>query len=264
MNRLDDLEAQSIFVFREAFARLRRIALLWSLGKDSNVMIWIARKAFFGRIPFPVLHVDTGKKFPEMYAFRDRYAGEWNLDLKIEQCPPVDVIDPTLPPAARSAARKTEGLKLAVAKYGFDGLIAGIRRDEEPTRAKERVFSPRGREGGWAIGDQPPEFWDQFNAAPPPGAHLRIHPILNWTELDIWTYTRREGIPIIPLYIARDGKRYRSLGDADITFPVPSQAGTIDEIISELEATKIPERSGRAMDHESEDAFERLRVTGYL
>lgn len=264
MERLDDLEAQSVFIFREAFARLKRIALLWSLGKDSNVMVWIARKAFFGRIPFPVLHVDTGKKFPEMYAFRDRYSVEWALDLKIEPCPPLEVIDPTLPPAARSAARKTEGLRLALAKYGFDGLIAGIRRDEEPTRAKERVFSPRGREGEWDVRDQPPEFWDHFNAAPPAGAHLRIHPILQWTEADIWAYTKREGIPIIPLYLAREGKRYRSLGDADITFPVPSRAATIDAIISELAATKIPERAGRAMDHEAEDAFERLRRNGYL
>ena len=264
MDRLDDLEAQSVFIFREAFGRLKRLALLWSLGKDSNVMICLARKAFFGRVPFPVLHVDTGKKFPEMYAFRERYAAEWSLDLKVEPCPPLDAVDPTLPPAARSAARKTEGLRLALAKYGFDGLIAGIRRDEEPTRAKERVFSPRGREGEWDVADQPPEFWDHFNAAPPIGAHLRIHPILHWTEADIWAYTKREAIPIIPLYLARDGKRYRSLGDADITFPVASRATTIDAIISELEATKIPERAGRAMDHEAEDAFERLRRSGYL
>jgi sulfate adenylyltransferase subunit 2 len=264
VNRLDELEAQSIFVFREAFARLRRVALLWSLGKDSNVMIWLARKAFFGRVPFPVLHVDTGKKFTEMYAFRERFAAEWNLDLKVEPCPPIEAIDPTLPPAARSAGRKTAGLKHAVEKYGFDGLVAGIRRDEEPTRAKERVFSPRRSEGDWDVRDQPPEFWDHFNAAPSPGAHLRIHPILHWTELDIWHYTRREGIPIIPLYLARGGKRYRSLGDTDITFPVDSEAATIDAIVAELEATRIPERSGRAMDNETEDAFERLRVSGYL
>src|ERR1700687_2541808 len=182
MDHLDALEAQSIYIFREAFARLKKLALLWSLGKDSNVMIWLARKAFFGRVPFPALHGDTEKKFPEMYAFRDRYGKKWELDLKIEPCPPLEAIDPTLPPAARSAARKTDGLKLALAKYGFDGLIAGIRRDEEATRAKERVFSPRGTEGGWDVRDQPPEFWDQFNASPPPGAHLRVHPILHWTE----------------------------------------------------------------------------------
>src|SRR5262245_59754210 len=146
MDHLDALEAQSIYIFREAFARLKKLALLWSLGKDSNVMIWLARKAFFGGVPFPAMHVDTGKKFAEMYAFRDRYAKEWNLDLRVEPCPPIDAVDPTLPPAARSAARKTEGLKLALAKHGFDGLIAGIRRDEEATRAKERVFSPRGLE----------------------------------------------------------------------------------------------------------------------
>jgi sulfate adenylyltransferase subunit 2 len=264
MDRLDELESQSVFILREAFARLKHIAILWSLGKDSNVVIWLARKAFFGRVPCPVMHVDTGKKFAEMYAFRERYAKEWQLDLVIEPCPPIEAVDPTLPPAARSAARKTEGLKLALAKYGFDGLIAGIRRDEEATRAKERVFSPRGAEGLWDVRDQPAEFWNHFNASPPPGAHLRIHPILHWTESDIWAYTRRERIPIVPLYLARDGKRYRSLGDADITSPIASHASTIDEVIAELDATKIPERSGRAMDHESEDAFERLRRAGYL
>jgi len=264
IDRLDELESQSIFVLREAFARLKNVALLWSLGKDSNVMIWLARKAFFGRVPFPVMHVDTGKKFAEMYAFRDRYRREWQLDLVIEPCPPLETVDPTLPPAARSAARKTEGLKLALARHGFDGLIAGIRRDEEPTRAKERVFSLRGSAGGWDVRDQAPEFWNHFNASPPRGAHMRIHPILHWTEADVWAYTRREGIPIIPLYLARNGERYRSLGDADITRPVRSSASTIDEILAELDVTRVSERSGRAMDHETEDAFERLRVSGYL
>lgn len=264
LDRLDELEAQSIFILREAFARMQKLALLWSLGKDSNVMIWLARKAFFGRVPFPVMHVDTGKKFPEMYAFRDRYSREWDLDLIVEPCPALETVDATLPKAARSAARKTEGLKLALAKHGFDSLIAGIRRDEEPTRAKERVFSPRGIEGDWDVRKQPLEFWDHFNARLPAGAHLRVHPILQWTEADIWAYSRREGIPLIDLYFAKGGKRYRSLGDMDITFPVDSTASSIDEIIEELEITKVPERAGRAMDHESEDAFERLRVSGYL
>jgi sulfate adenylyltransferase subunit 2 len=264
LHRLDELEAQSIYILREAFARMNRLALLWSLGKDSNVMIWLARKAFFGRVPFPVMHVDTARKFPEMYAFRDRYATEWELTLIVEPCPPIEATDATLPPAARSAARKTEGLKLALTKHGFDGLIAGIRRDEEATRAKERVFSPRGLEGQWDVRGQPMEFWDQFNARLPAGAHLRVHPILQWTEADIWAYTRRENIPVIPLYFSKNGKRYRSLGDSDITFPVASEAATVDEIITELGQTKTPERAGRAMDHESEDAFERLRLSGYL
>src|SRR6201999_1697458 len=182
--------------------------------------------------------------------------------MRIKPCPPIDAVDPTLTPAARSPARKTEGRKTALAKHAVDGLIAGIRRDEEATRAKERVFPPRGLEGGWDVRDQPPEFWDQFNASPPPGAHWRIHPILHRTEADIWAYTRRENIPIIPLYLAKDGKRYRSLGDADITFPVTSHATNIDEILAELERTKVPERAGRALDHETEDAFERLPLGG--
>lgn len=264
MDRLDELEAQSIFILREAFAQMKKVALLWSLGKDSNVMIWLARKAFFGRLPFPVMHVDTGRKFPEMYDFRNRYAGQWGLDLIVEDCPPIEATDASLPPAARSAARKTEGLKLALAKHGFDGLIAGIRRDEEATRAKERFFSPRGVDGAWDVRDQPPEFWDQYNTVRAPGTHVRVHPILHWTESDIWTYTRRENIPVIPLYFSHNGERYRSLGDKDITRPVPSLASTLDEIIDELAGTRTSERSGRAMDHESEDSFERLRAAGYL
>ncbi|MCF8469218.1 MAG: sulfate adenylyltransferase subunit 2 [Parvibaculum sp.] len=264
MDRLDQLESQSIFIFREAFNKIDKIAMLWSLGKDSNVMIWLARKAFFGHIPFPVMHVDTGKKFPEMYDFRDRYAGEWGLNFIREECPPLETIDDTLPPAARSAARKTEGLKLAIKKHGFNALFAGIRRDEEATRAKERVFSPRGLAGQWDFKDQPPEFWDQFKTDFPPGTHIRIHPLLHWTEIDIWLYTQREQIPTIPLYFSKDGQRYRSLGDKDITSPIASTASTIEEIIEELRTTRISERSGRAMDHESEDAFERLRADGYL
>lgn len=264
MDRLDHLESQSIYIFREAFNRIDNIAMLWSLGKDSNVMIWLARKAFFGHVPFPVMHVDTEKKFPEMYAFRDTYAKEWNLNFIRELCPPIEATDETLPPAARSAARKTEGLKLAIKKHGFNALFAGIRRDEEATRAKERVFSPRGVQGQWDFKDQPPEFWDQYKTDFPPGTHIRVHPLLHWTEIDIWLYTARERIPTIPLYFSKDGKRYRSLGDKDITFPVASNATTIAEIIEELRTTKVSERSGRAMDHESEDAFERLRADGYL
>ena len=264
MDHLDQLEAQSVFILREAFNRIERMVMLWSLGKDSNVMIWLARKAFFGHVPFPVMHIDTGRKFPEMYAFRDKFSREWGLKLILEECPPVEEVDPSLPPAARSAARKTLGLKNAIAKHAFTGVVAGIRRDEEAIRAKERVFSPRGDAGQWDFRDQPPEFWDFFNTDLPQGTHLRIHPLLHWTELDIWLYTKREGIPVIDLYFAKNGIRYRSLGDKDITHPVPSTASTLDEIIAELRATRTPERAGRAMDHESEDAFERLRADGYM
>lgn len=264
MDDLSRLEAQSVYILREAYSRVEPLVMLWSLGKDSNVMIWLARKAFFGRVPFPVLHVDTGKKFKEMYDFRERYAAEWGLDLWVRDCPPIEEIDPSLPPAARSAARKTAGLRRVIEAEGINGIIAGIRRDEQATRAKERVFSPRDESGRWDFRDQPPEFWDQYKTETPPGAHLRIHPLLHWTELDIWRYVKREGIPVVPLYFARNGKRYRSLGDQDITFPVDSDASTIDEIIAELETTKTSERAGRAMDHEREDAFERLRASGYM
>jgi sulfate adenylyltransferase subunit 2 len=264
MDHLDQLESQSVYIFREAFARIDRLAMLWSLGKDSNVMVWLAKKAFFGRVPFPVMHIDTHKKFPEMYAFRDRYAVEWDLNFIREECPPIEAVDQTLPPAARSAARKTLGLRDAIAKHQFNGIIAGIRRDEESVRAKERYFSPRGDTGAWDFRDQPPEFWDHFNTNLPAGTHLRVHPLLHWTELDIWRYIERERIPVVDLYFAKNGKRYRSLGDQDITFPIDSQASTIAEIIDELETTTAPERAGRAMDRETEDAFERLRAAGYM
>lgn len=264
MERLDELEAQSIYILREAHNRIAPLAMLWSLGKDSNAMVWLARKAFFGHVPFPALHVDTGRKFKEMYAFRERYAVEWGLNLLTEDCPAIEDVDDSLPPAARSAARKTAGLKQAVQKHGFNGLILGIRRDEQALRAKERVFSPRDESGQWNFRDQPPEFWDQYKTDFPPGTHLRIHPLLQWTELDIWRYIKREDIPFVPLYLSRKGKRYRSLGDRDITNPIESKASTVDEIIAELETTTSSERAGRAMDHEREDAFERLRTDGYM
>ncbi len=264
MDRLDQLESQSIFILREAFNRIGNIAMLWSLGKDSNVMIWLSRKAFFGHVPFPVMHLDTGAEFPETYAFRDRYSKEWGLNMIADACPPLESVDETLPPASRFAARKTEGLKEAVKKYEFDGLIAGIRRDEQSMRAKERVFSPRTEEGQWDFRDQPPEFWDQYKTDYPKGVHIRIHPLLHWTELDVWRYIQREEIPVVPLYFAKDGKRFRSLGEVGITFPIDSEASNLDEIIAELETIKTEERAGRAMDHESEDAFERLRADGYM
>ena len=264
MDHLDDIESKSIYILREAFNRLERIGMLWSLGKDSNVMVWLAKKAFFGNVPFPVIHVDTGNKFPEMYDFRDRYSKEWELDLLLGDCPPLEEMDPTLPPAARAAARKTAGLKNFLNANPFPGIIAGIRRDEEGTRAKERVFSPRGVDAKWNVKDQPPEFWDQYKTDFPAGTHVRIHPLLHWTELDIWRYMQREKIPAIDLYFSKNGKRYRSLGDQNITNPVDSDASTIEKIIAELETTKVAERSGRAMDHEAEDVFERLRADGYM
>lgn len=277
MDHLDKLEAQSIFIFREAFYAIDKLAMLWSFGKDSNVMIHLARKAFFGRVPFPLIHCDTELEMDEVYAFRDQYAKEWDINLISHICPPLEETDASLPHAARVASRKTLGLKNVIDEHAFVGIIAGIRRDEEATRAKERVFSPRGQEGQWDVKEQPPEFWDQFKTEFAPGTSLRVHPLLHWTELDIWHYIQRENIPIVPLYLAREyhelegrnfgGRkmRFRSLGEKGITWPIESSAASIEEIIEELKITKVPERSGRPMGaDEDESSFERLRADGYM
>jgi sulfate adenylyltransferase subunit 2 len=261
---LDDLEARTLYILREAYSRIDPLGMLWSIGKDSTALLWMVRKAFFGHVPFPMIQLETGMELPEVYEFRDKLLEDWKFPLKIEWCPPEEEMDPTLPPASRAAARKTEGLKTLLRRDKYRGMILGIRRDEQSMRAKERVFSPRAIDGHWDFKDQPPEFWDQYKTEFPEGTHVRIHPLLHWTELDIWRYTQRENIPIVPLYLAQDGKRYRSLGEKNITFPIDSQAATLDDIIAELEATRAPERAGRAMDHESEDSFERLRASGYM
>ncbi len=265
---LDALEAQSIYIIREAYNRLDPLGMLWSIGKDSTAMLWMVRKAFFGRVPFPVILLDTGMELPEVYAFRDTLIQEWELDCINYDCPPEEEMDQTLPPATRSAMRKTEGLKALLNEHKFKGIIAGIRRDEQGLRAKERVFSPRSTDGSWNFKDQPPEFWDQYKTEFPldenEGAHLRIHPILQWSEIDIWRYHQKENIPFCDLYLARDGMRYRSLGEKNITFPVKSAASSIGEIIQELETTNTSERAGRSMDKETEDSFEKLRARGYM
>ena len=261
---LKALESQTIYIIREAFNRVAPMGMLWSIGKDSTALLWMVRKAFFGRVPFPVILLDTEMEMDEVYAFRDRLIAEWNLDCINHLCPPEEYMDQTLPPNTRAAMRKTEGLKTLLNEYEFKGIIAGIRRDEQGLRAKERVFSPRSFDGNWDFKDQPPEFWDQYKTDVPDGAHLRIHPILQWTEIDIWRYIKQENIPSCELYFAKDGMRYRSLGEKNITKPVPSNAATIDEIIEELETTKTSERAGRTMDSETEDSFERLRAAGYM
>ncbi|MBI1206646.1 MAG: sulfate adenylyltransferase subunit CysD [Azospirillum sp.] len=266
MDHLSALEDQSIYILREAFNRIDKLAMLWSIGKDSNVMVWLARKAFFGHVPFPLLHVDTSFKIPEMIEFRDRIAKEWKLDLIVGQnkAALAEGMNYQRGRLTCCTALKTEGLKALLAEHGFTGVIAGIRRDEDGTRAKERVFSPRGLHSEWDFRDQPPEFWDQFKTSFPPGTSLRIHPLLHWTELDVWKYIKRENIPLVNLYFSHGGRRYRSLGCAPCTMPIESNAADIDEVIAELENTRISERSGRAQDKVSEDAFERLRAEGYM
>ncbi len=263
-DHLDELESKTIYILREAYNRIKPLGMLWSIGKDSTALLWCIRKAFYGRVPFPMIQLDTGMEEDEVYTFRDQLVKDWGFELKIEQCPPEEEMDQTLPPATRAAARKTEGLKNLLAREKYKGIIVGIRRDEQSMRAKERVFSPRRFDGTWDYKDQPAEFWDQYKTDFPEDTHVRIHPILHWREIDIWRYTQRENIPIVPLYLSRNGMRFRSLGEKNITFPIKSAASTIDEIIAELEVTKTSERAGRSMDSETEDSFERLRQSGYM
>jgi len=261
---LDELESDSMYILREAYRCVAPLCMLWSMGKDSTALLWLVRKAFFGIVPFPVVLLDTGMELPEVYAFRDRIAREWNLDVRNELCPPESETDPDLAPASRAAARKTEGLKRLLQREQYAGVIVGIRRDEQATRAKERIFSPRSPSGDWDVRGQPAEFWGRYATDVPRGNHVRIHPLLAWTEVDIWRYTQRENIPFVDLYLSRNGERYRSLGEKNITRPIQSNAASIDDIIAELETTKMPERAGRTMDHDSEDSFERLRSAGYM
>lgn len=264
MTVLQTQEDQTIYILREAYAKLKDMAMLWSIGKDSNALLWMIKKAFLGHIPFPIVQLDTGMELPEVYEFRDFLVKEWDIPLYVQNCPPEEEMDPTLSPGVRAASRKTEGLKELITSKGFKGILVGIRRDEQSIRAKERVFSLRSFDGSWDFKNQHPELWGHFCPDVPFGCHLRIHPLLHWNELDIWNYTKQENLPIVPLYFSREGKRYRSLGEKNITFPIESKASTIDEIIQELIETKHSERSGRSMDHESEDAFEILRSRGYM
>jgi sulfate adenylyltransferase subunit 2 len=263
-DHLDTLESQTIYIIREAYNRINPLGMMWSMGKDSTAMLWMVRKAFLGRVPFPVILLDTGMEMDEVYAFRDRLISEWGLNCTSHPCPSEEEMDQTLPPNTRAATRKTEGLKTLLEHHKFKGILCGIRRDEQGLRAKERVFSPRSIDGSWDFKDQPPEFWDQYKTDFPDGAHARVHPILQWSEADIWRYHKRENIPFCDLYLSRDGKRYRSLGEKNLTFPVDSTAANINDIIAELETTNTSERAGRSMDNETEDSFEILRKRGYM
>ena len=265
--RLRLQESTAIYIIREAYARFKRVGLLWSIGKDSTSLLWMCHKAFFGEIPFPVIHLDTSYKFKEIYEFRDTYAREWGVDLKISRND--QALDQGTGPAAGSKLEccsllKTQALKEIIADLQLDAVILGIRRDEHGIRAKERVFSPRDEEFRWDYRNQPPELWDQFKSSAKEGNHLRIHPLLHMTELDIWEYIRQEKIPMVDLYFAKNGKRYRSIGCEPCCAPVDSQADTIDKIIEELKITNVSERSGRAQDKEDTDTMQQLRALGYM
>ncbi|MFN8012166.1 MAG: sulfate adenylyltransferase subunit CysD [Holophagaceae bacterium] len=277
MRHLDPLESRSIHILREAYAAFPRLGMLWSIGKDSTVLLWLARKAFFGHVPFPLIHVDTSFKIPEMIAYRDRLAREWGLRLIVGRNEEALAAGRTFPDGAVDRIAccrllKTEALRRVLARGDrgepFQAVIAGIRADEEGSRSKERVFSPRGRDNDWDVGDQPPEFWNQYKTDFAPGTHVRVHPLLDWTELNIWEYIAREGIPTVSLYYDQgDGTRYRSLGCAPCTAPIASTARTVADIIAELSTGQlagVAERSGRAQDKDDAGGLESLRRDGYM
>jgi len=263
---LKDLENKSLYILREAYYEFKNPAALWSTGKDSTTLLHLCRKAFFGKIPFPVIHIDTGYKFKQMYKFRDEIAKEWGLNLiiaKNEQAMK-EGVSPKNGKFNCCTRLKTQALMMCLEEYSFDALLLAIRRDEHGIRAKERYFSPRDKEFKWNYKDQPLEMWDQYQTQDEKGTHTRVHPILHWRELDIWEFIRQEKLPVNPMYFAKNHKRYRSLGCQPCTIPIDSDAKTVDEIVEELKVTKIAERSGRAQDKERAFTMQKLRALGYM
>ena len=266
MNYVRELENNSIYIIREAYAQFRNVAMLWSIGKDSTTLLWLIKKTFFGKIPFPVIHIDTTYKFKEIYEFRDRYAKEWHLNLSVIKNEEAfkKGVNPEKSKFQCCTELKTNALKEEISRRHFRALYLAIRRDEHGVRAKERIFSPRDEDFEWDYKNQPPELWDQYKTKAKDEEHLRIHPLLGWREIDVWEYIRMENIPIVSLYFAKGGKRYRSIGCQCCCNPIDSDADTIDKIIEELKTSKISERSGRAQDKESAYTMQKLRSLGYM
>lgn len=293
---LKKLEAESIYILREVAASFKRPILLYSIGKDSSVLLHLARKAFFpGKIPFPLLHVDTTWKFREMISFRDIIAKDLDLDLIIHTNP--DGMKENMNPITYSSSdytytMKTVALKQALDKYGVDAAIGGARRDEEKSRAKEKIFSLRNNKHTWDPKNQRPEFWDNYNTLCAKDDSFRVFPLSNWTEIDIWRYIQQENIPVVPLYFSKerpvikeDNKiimidderlpvddkkveklnvRFRTLGCYPLTQAIESNASTVSEIIQEISEDKQSERHGRLIDHDEDSGLEQKKKEGYF
>jgi len=294
---LRSLEAESIHILREAVAESDKPVMLYSIGKDSSVMLHLAQKAFApGPIPFPLLHVDTTWKFRAMYSFRELMADRYRVEIvrHVNQ----DCVERNINPFDHGSSMhtdlwKTEGLKQALDLYGFDVAFGGARRDEEKSRAKERVFSLRSANHQWDPRAQRPELWNLYNPRHSPGESLRVFPLSNWTELDVWEYIRAEDIPVVPLYFAeerpvveRSGTwimvdddrmrlepgekpqirrvRFRTLGCYPLTGAVESDARTLDEIIDEMRSSEFSERQGRLIDHDGAGSMEKKKQDGYF
>lgn len=296
LSHLDELEAEAIYIMREVVAECENPVMLYSIGKDSSVMLHLARKAFYPeKLPFPLLHIDTGWKFKEMIEFRDKIVREYGLDLLVYQNE--DGIQQNINPFEHGAAytdiMKTQALKEALKKYGFTAAFGGGRRDEEKSRAKERIFSFRNAEQAWDPKNQRPEPWKLYNTRLSKGESIRVFPLSNWTETDIWQYIQREQIEIVPLYFAkerpvvyREGNiimvddermnlnpgekaqtskiRFRTLGCYPLTGGVESEANTLESIIEETKAAVFSERTSRVIDHEATGSMERRKREGYF
>lgn len=291
------LEAEAIFIMREVVAEFERPVMLYSIGKDSSVMLHLAQKAFFpSKPPFPLLHVDTTWKFREMITFRDETARRLGMDLLVHINE--DGVRRGISPVASGSSihtqvMKTEGLRQALEKYGFDAAFGGARRDEEKSRAKERVFSHRSASHAWDPRNQRPELWHLFNTRIKQGESMRVFPLSNWTELDVWDYIAAEDIPVVPLYfakqrpvVARDGAlimvdderlplapgetprmeevRFRTLGCYPLTGAIRSKAESLPEIIAEMRASRTSEREGRLIDHDESGSMEKKKREGYF
>jgi sulfate adenylyltransferase subunit 2 len=297
LSHLDRLEAESIHILREVAAECRNPVMLYSIGKDSSVLLHLLLKAFGpAKPPIPLLHVDTGWKFREMIAFRDRRASETGVDLRVHVNPDGlrDGVGPiTHGSAVHTDVMKTQGLKQALAKYGFDAAIGGARRDEEKSRAKERIFSFRSTQQRWDPKAQRPELWNLYNTRLAAGESLRVFPISNWTELDVWLYIWREQIPVVPLYFAavrpvveRDGAllqvdderlpllpgetpqqrrvRFRTLGCYPLTGAIESDADSLEAVIAEMLVARTSERQGRVIDRDGGASMEKKKQEGYF
>ncbi|ALS31606.1 sulfate adenylyltransferase subunit 2 [Pseudoalteromonas translucida KMM 520] len=297
LTHLQQLEAESIKIMREVAAEFENPVMLYSIGKDSSVLLHLARKAFYpAKIPFPLLHVDTNWKFSEMIEFRDRIAKEYGFELLVHKNP--EGMEIGISPFEHGSGKhtdimKTQGLKQALDKYGFDAAFGGARRDEEKSRAKERVYSFRDKHHRWDPKNQRPELWNTYNSQVNPGESIRVFPLSNWTELDIWQYIYQENIDMVPLYLAkerpvvdRDGTlimvddermplfegevpmmksvRFRTLGCYPLTGAVESTASSLTEIIEEMLLSTSSEREGRVIDHDSAGSMEKKKREGYF
>ncbi len=296
LSHLDILESESIYIFREVASEFQNPVLLYSIGKDSSVMLRLAQKAFYpGKIPFPILHVDTGYKFEEMIEFRDNIAKKADLRLIVHRHE--DHIQKGMHPSRYGMEKccrflKTQALLDAISKYEFDAALGGARREEEKSRAKERVFSFRDEFGAWDPKNQRPELWNLYNTKINKGESVRVFPLSNWTEPDIWNYIKRENIEVVPLYFAKKRKiirknglilladrfnsaedaekieeamiRFRTLGCSPCSGAIESNAITVDDIIEEVLSAKYSERENRAIDHDSDNSMEQKKVEGYF